>query len=194
MGAENYKQIFDKAMRFVRPKRRPHVEGCIAEAIRLAGFWGCDAERAAVAALLHDVTKAEGPEGQLKLMKKYDIIPRTVDIAAFGPLHAITGAAVARDLFGADPEVESAIRWHTTGRAGMSLFEKIIYLADYIEPTRDFEGVEQVRDLAYKNLDLAMFTALKNTIAEICSSSKHLSPETVEAYNYFLCLIKGHEK
>lgn len=188
MGAADYKEIYDKAMGFIKPKRRPHVEGCIGEAIRLAEFWGCDPGRAAMAALLHDITKSEDLEGQLKLLKKYDIIPGTIAIEAFGPLHAITGAAVARDLFGTDPETEAAIRWHTTGRAGMTLLEKIIYIADYIEPTRSFDGVEQVRGLAYKNLDLAMLTALRNTIFEICTASKPLSSETVEAYNYFLHL------
>jgi len=188
MGAADYKEIYDKAMELVKPKRRPHVEGCIGEAVRLAEFWGCDSGRAAMAALLHDITKSKDLEGQLKLLKKYDIIPGTVDIEAFGPLHAITGAAVARDLFGADAETEAAIRWHTTGRAGMTLLEKIIYIADYIEPTRSFEGVQQVRELAYKNLDLAMLTALRNTMIEICTASKPLSSETVEAYNYFLRL------
>lgn len=189
MNTAEYKKAYDRATEFVAPSRRPHVEGCIAEAIRLSEFWGADTGRAAMAALLHDITKSEGFDGQLKLLKKYGIIAGTVDKSAVKPLHAITGAAVARDMFCADGQVEAAIRWHTTGRAEMTLLEKVIYIADYIEPTRDFEGVEDVRALAYRDLDLALFTALRNTVIEVCSASRPLSPETVEAYNYYQQII-----
>ncbi|MGI6578234.1 MAG: nicotinate (nicotinamide) nucleotide adenylyltransferase [Eubacteriales bacterium] len=186
IGQSKQSNIYHRAMSFIDPERRPHVDGCINEAISLSNHWGEDSSRAATAALLHDVTKSLSREEQLKLCEKYGIIPRTADIAAFGPLHAITGAAVARDEFGADSAIESAIRYHTTGRAKMTRLEIIIYLADYIEPTRNFPGVHQVRDLAYDNLELAMLTALRNTIEEICSKGKPISPDTIEAYNYFL--------
>ena len=124
----------------------------------------------------------------MKLFEKYGIIPRTADTLAFGPLHAITGAEFARENFGVDGEIESAIRYHTTGRAGMSKLEMIIYLADYIEPTRSFDGVKEVRDFAYQCLELAMLTALSNTIIEVCSKRIPLSPDTIEAYNHFLII------
>lgn len=177
---------WDRAIGRLPQKRRPHVEGCIAEAGRLAAHWGGDVSRSMFAALLHDVTKAEGPEGQLNLCRKYGIIPEITDVVAFGPLHAITGAEVARSEFGADPDIVSAIRWHTTGKADMTLLEKIVYLADYIEPTRDFDGVESVRAVAYRNLDLAMLTALKNTICEISIALKPIAKASVEAYNHYL--------
>jgi len=180
--------LYRKAISYVDPGRRPHVDGCIIEAVRLSNRWGEDPAKAAVAALLHDVTKSLGREEQLKLFEKYGIIPRTADTLAFGPLHAITGAEFARENFGVDGEIESAIRYHTTGRAGMSKLEMIIYLADYIEPTRSFDGVKEVRDFAYQCLELAMLTALSNTIIEVCSKRIPLSPDTIEAYNHFLII------
>lgn len=180
--------IYLKAMAFIEPERRAHVDGCIKEAICLSNHWGEDPARAATAALLHDLTKSLTREEQLKLCEKYGIIPRTADIVSFGPLHAITGAEIARESFGADNETASAIRYHTTGRAGMSKLEMIIYLADYIEPTRSFKGVQEVRDLAYDSLDLAMLAALSNTIRKVCGRRKPLSTDTIEAYNYFLVI------
>lgn len=179
-------ELYQKALSYIPQSRRAHVEGCISEAIRLANHWGDDPQSAAIAALFHDITKSHNLEEQLNLCRKYGIIPRTVDKISFPTLHAITGAAVARELYGVDKGIESAIRFHTTGRANMTKQEIILYLADYIEPTRNFRGAAEVRYFAYKDLDFAMMIALKNTIEEVCRSCRPLSPDTVEAYNYFL--------
>jgi nicotinate-nucleotide adenylyltransferase len=185
---------YQKALSHIPPSRKAHVEGCVSEAIRLANHWGYDPQRAATAALFHDITKTHNLEEQLNLCRKYGIIPRTVDKVSFPTLHAITGAAAARELYGVDKGVESAIRYHTTGKANMDRLEIILYLADYIEPTRNFRGAAEVRYFAYKDLDFAMMIALKNTIEEVCRSCRHLSPDTVEAYNFYLsqCIRKPY--
>ena len=157
----------ERAEEMLLPKRIPHVLSCERAAVSLARRWGASEYEAAAAAILHDITKKLDREEQLKLCEKYDIIIGNVEHASDKLLHAKTGAAISRDIFGASDDVYSAIKWHTTGRAGMALLEKIIYMADYIEETRNFEGVEGLRALAYENLDAAMALGLSMSIKEI---------------------------
>jgi nicotinate-nucleotide adenylyltransferase len=95
-------------------------------------------------------------------------------------LHAKSGACIAREVFGEPEEECQAICWHTTGRAGMTLLEKILYLADYMEPTRDFEGVEELRRLAYTDLDAALLLGFEMSIEEMRQRGNPLHPKTVE--------------
>ena len=128
---------------------------CWQEAVQLARRWGENPESAAVAGILHDITKILSYDEQLILCEKYGIILDNAEKENPKLLHAITGAAKARDLFGVSEEIYEAIRWHTTGKPDMTTLEKIIYLADYIEPTRDFEGMDRLRALAYEDLSEA---------------------------------------
>ena len=100
-------------------------------------------------------------------------------------LHAKTGAAMAKDLFGVPAEVENAIRWHTTGHPEMTLLEQIIYLADYIEPTRDFPGVERLRALAYEDLRAAMILGLEMGLEEIRAEGREPHENSVRALEWF---------
>ena len=100
-------------------------------------------------------------------------------------LHAKTGAALARDLFGVSDRVYEAIRWHTTGKPDMTLLEKIIYLADYIEPTRDFPGVEKLRELCYEDIDEAMALGLSMSLEDIRSYGEEPYKDTVEACRWY---------
>lgn len=122
-------------------KRIPHVMGCEEEAVRMAKKWGENPYDAAVAGILHDCTKKLTVDEQLILCDKYGII---IDMSVAGTdktLHQITGAAVAYHEFGVSEKIRDAIRWHTTGKPKMTCLEKIIYLADYIEPNRDRKSV-----------------------------------------------------
>lgn len=152
---------------FLDEKRIPHVMGCEQEAVRLAERWGEDTNLAAEAGILHDITKKlKGPE-QLILCEEYGIITDVDEKTNVKLLHSKTGAAFARDKFGVCNEVYSAIYWHTTGRADMTLLEKIIYMADYIEPTRSFEGVDELRRLAYEDIDAALIKGLQMSLEEL---------------------------
>lgn len=171
-GAQpNLDWLREKAFAHLDEKRVPHVRGCEQEAVRLAERWGADTGLAAEAAILHDITKKVQGAGQLHLCEKYGIITDVDEKANTKLLHAKTGAALARVLFGVCDEVYSAIVWHTTGRAGMSLLEKLIYIADYIEPTRDFEGVETLRRLAYLDLNAALIRGLEMSLEDLKSRS-----------------------
>ena len=149
------------------PARLDHVRGCEETAAALALRWGADAEDAREAAILHDLTKKYDLAEQLKLCEKYGIIADTQERTDGRLLHALTSAAVARDLFGCPDEIVSAIRWHTTGKAGMSLLDKIVCLADFIEPTRSFADLSHVRSLAFTDLDAALLLSLEMTLLSL---------------------------
>ncbi|MBR0161493.1 MAG: nicotinate (nicotinamide) nucleotide adenylyltransferase [Oscillospiraceae bacterium] len=165
--------------------RIAHVAGCEGEAIQLARYWGEDPELAAEAGILHDMTKRLSLKEQLILCEKYDIICDDAERNTPKLLHAKTGAVLASVLFGSPEEVCEAIRWHTTGKADMTLFEKLLYLADYIEPTRDFPGIDDLRTLAYRNLDEAMVLGLRMTIQEIRSGGKEPYIDTLTACEWY---------
>ncbi|MEG1592822.1 MAG: nicotinate (nicotinamide) nucleotide adenylyltransferase [Oscillibacter sp.] len=174
-------QLRPVALSYLKHKRIPHVLGTEQEAIRLAERWGADVEKARVAALLHDCTKKLSLPEQLALCREYGIELDELEQRALKLLHAKTGAAIAKWVFGADEEIYRAIWWHTTGHANMTRLEKIIYLADYIEPTRDFPGVDKLRRVCYDNLDEAMLLGLTMTIEEMNAMGNPVHHATVEA-------------
>ena len=153
--------------------------------VLLAMRYGEDAEAAAEADILHDITKKLSYDEQLILCDKYGIILDKDQLANEKLLHAITGAAFARDVFGVSDAVYDAIRWHTTGKPDMTLLEKIIYMADYVEPTRDFPGVEKLRALAHEDIDAAMALGLEMSLADIRSGGVAPHKDTVEAAEWY---------
>lgn len=154
----------EQAYAMLKPKRIAHVAGCETEAVALAMRWGEDPELAAEAAILHDVTKKLKPQEQLEFCDRHGIALDESERRSPRVLHAITGAAYAEERFGVGKAVRNAIRWHCTGKPDMTLLEKIVWLADFTEPTRDFPGVEEVRALAEEDLDLALKTAMEMTL------------------------------
>ena len=118
----------------------------------------------------------------------------TVETANTKLLHAKTGAAVARDRFGVPLEIENAIRWHTTGKPDMTTLEKVLYMADYIEPSRDFDGVDELRRLAYTDLDAAMVLGLKMSLEDLKAGGITPHENTVQALNWYQGREKEYEK
>ena len=147
----------------------PHVLGCEEEAPRLALRWGADPDDAREAAILHDITKNLAFEEHLDIFCRHGM-PISAGDAVEGKLfHQKTGALLAKSEFGASDGVAEAIRCHTTGKPGMTALEKVIYLSDYIENTRDFPGIGDLRKLAYEDMDRAMILGLEMTISDIAS-------------------------
>ena len=175
----------ERAYAYLKPKRIPHVAGCEQEASKLALRWGEDPGDAAEAGILHDITKKLSMDEQLILAEKYGIVFDKFERENIKLTHAITGAALSKELFGVPERIYSAIRWHTTGRADMTLLEKIIYIADYIEPTRDFEGVERLRQLAYEDIDSAMALGLRMSLEELRQSGIEPHGATVSALEWY---------
>lgn len=181
----DFEWLRQKAYAWLDERRIPHVQGCEQEAVRLALRYGEDTENAAVSGILHDITKKLKHKDQLILCEKYDIICDNAVLENPKLMHAITGAAVARELFGVSDEVYSAIRYHTTGKPDMTKLQKIIYLADYIEPTRDFPGVDELRRACYESLDAGLALGLKMSLEEIRSYGSEPYVDTVNAYEYY---------
>ena len=174
-------QLRPVALSYLKHKRIPHVLGTEQEAVRLAERYGADVEKARVAALLHDCTKRLSMEEQLALCHAYGIKLDELEQNALKLLHSKTGAAIARDVFDVDDEIYHAIWYHTTGHAGMTLLEKIIYLADYIEPTRDFPGVDALREACYEDLNKGLLMGLEMTIEEMTNMGNPVHHATIAA-------------
>ena len=164
-----------------KAKRVPHTAGCSRTAAELAQRFGADTDAARRAGILHDVTKALTPSEQLKLCETYGMMLSDFERKNAKLLHAKTGAAVAERVFGESPEVCEAIRWHTTGRAGMNTLEKIIDLADYMEPNRDFPGVEKLRAAAQTDLDAAVALGLEMSVEQLRERGREVDENSLAA-------------
>ena len=174
------------ALSYLKPKRMPHVLGTEQEAVRLVRRYGGDETQARIAALLHDCTKKLDMAQQLTLCEKYGIMLDELEQKALKLLHSKTGAAIARDVFGVEDAVYDAILYHTTGKPDMTRLEKIIYLADYIEPTRDFPGVDALRKTVYEDLDKGLLMGLTMTIQEMEEMGNPVHYLTRDARDYLL--------
>ena len=165
----------------LKANRVAHVLGCRDMAVELAKRWGADVTDAARAGLLHDITKAIDGPLQLTLCSEYGTMLNDFSRRYPKTLHALTGSLVADRIFGEKEAVVNAIRHHTTGKANMSLLEKIIYIADYVEPNRTIAGVDQLRHLAFTDLDAALKKGLQMTVSYLNEQGSEVSPESREA-------------
>jgi len=168
----------------LKPSRVAHVLGCRDTSIALAKKWGANEVDAGRAGLLHDITKALDGPLQLTLCRAYGTMLDDFSVQNPKTLHALTGSLVAERIFGENEAVVAAICSHTTGKANMNLLEKIIYVADYMEPNRDFPGVEELRELAYRDIDLALKTGLEMTISMLRLQNREISKGSQEALQW----------
>ncbi len=168
-------------VRLLDPRRIAHVLGCRDTAVELARHWGADETDAARAGLLHDITKALDGPLQLTLCREYGIVLDDFSRKYPKTLHALTGSLVAQRIFGENRAVVDAVRSHTTGKADMTDLEKIIYVADYMEPNRDFSGVEELRRAAFEDLNDALRLGLNMTLKHLANLGDEVSPESRQA-------------
>lgn len=168
----------------LKPSRVKHVQGCRDTCVELARRWGVDETDAGRAGILHDITKALDGPLQLTLCSEYDKILSAFSRKYPKTLHALTGSLVAQRIFGENAAVVSAIESHTTGKAAMNTLEKILYVADYMEPNRDFPGVERLRELAFTDLDEALKLGLMMTLDHLARLGDEVSPASKEALEY----------
>ena len=155
-------------------------------AIDLANIYGVDPEKAEIAGFLHDCAKIRDEKKLIKEAKNQGLLITEEMKRAPQIIHSHLGRVMAKNLYGIDDEdILNAISYHTTGRPNMSDLEKIIFLADYIEPMRNFDGVDIARKLAKKDLDSAMYFALNNTLKFLVEKDKYIVVETVLARNFY---------
>ena len=175
--------------------RYRHTLSVVSECRSLAKLFDIDEKKLVIAAYLHDITKEMPENEQILLCEKAGIILDESTLNSPKTLHAFSAPVFIEKNFPefADEEVLNAVKYHTTGRADMSLIEKLLYLADYIEPTRKFDDCKKIRDYFYKDLsdpekslDDAIFLSLRITIEDLIARGKNIHIETVKAYNNIL--------
>ena len=165
----------------VKAKRIAHIRGVEEEAVRLAQRWGGDVDEMRRAAILHDCTKYWSKQEHLEICDRYGIALDCMERGTEKLLHAKSGAALAKYVFGQSEAVFQAILYHTTGRGNMTLPEELLYLVDYIEPTRDFPEMAEMRRLAYEDLDRAVLMGVQLSIQEMLERNRRVHPNTLEA-------------
>ncbi|MBQ9066062.1 MAG: bis(5'-nucleosyl)-tetraphosphatase (symmetrical) YqeK [Clostridia bacterium] len=164
--------------------RFQHSRNVADSAVILAEQNGADTEKAYICGLLHDIEKNAPPEEQKRYMLQLgDDLPKHV-LENPKLWHAPAGAAFVRDELGiTDPEMVRAIKYHTTGRPGMTMLEKVIYVADFISAERDYPGVERVRETAYRNIDEAILVGSQFTLMTLLERWREINYDTIAMYN-----------
>jgi len=164
-----------------------HTMGVVKTALELAKVYNYSEDKTYLAAILHDCAKFKDKSKILKMSRDFDIILDEVTSLNFELVHASLGAKIAEQLYDiTDLEILNAIRYHTTGKANMNILEKIIYISDYIEPNRNYPGIEEIRDLAYKDLDKSIILAMENTLTFLLKVRKTIHNDTIKAWNYLI--------
>ena len=171
------------------PKRFAHVLGVAETAENYAKLYGTDPAKAEIAGLLHDCTKDYSYKIQLKILEDYGVQTRLEDRKE-PIIHSIPAPISAKYDFGIDDEeILNALRYHTTGRAEMTLLDKIIYVADFTEPTRNYSDVNFYREKAENNLDEALFLGMKWIIRDKIDNDKFLHPDSIKMFNSLLGIL-----
>lgn len=174
-------------------KRWEHTEGVMATAVLLAKRYGADPVKAELAAILHDVCKYWPVEEQARVIRENGLPQDLLDYDK-ELWHAHAGAFVARNRYGIDDEeVLDAIRYHTSGRERMTLLDKVVCLADYIEPGRDFPGVHNIREIAEHSLEGALVAGFDGTIRFLLDKGRRIYPLTVLSRNGLLTELQQRE-
>lgn len=168
-------------------ERYIHTMGVVKAADKLAQRYGCDRQKARMAALLHDCAKDFPPDMKRRFCKEYHVDVDEIMLETIDLTHAFLGAEVAKRDYGVeDEEILNAIKYHTTGKPDMTLLEKIVFIADYIEEGRKkFDTLEESRRLAFENIDKAMAFILKHTIEYVKQRGRTLHHLSVSAYEYY---------
>lgn len=161
---------------------------CVAESAKqLAHRYGADEEKAEVAGILHDIMKECSIEEQLDIIEKAGMTITDLEKGSKKFHHQISGAAYAKAVLGIeDEEILDAIRYHTTGRAGMTLMDEIVYLADFISADRDYKDVDIMRKKVDESKEEGLLYATGYTIKSVIKKQNVLHPDTVNAYNWLI--------
>lgn len=192
MDEELLRKIDKYLKKHVDEKRYIHTLGVAYTACALAMCHGASIDDAKLAGFLHDSAKCMTTEKKLKKCNKYHIEVTQIEKDNPFLLHGKVGACLAQNKFGIENEdICNAITYHTTGRPAMSVLEKIIYIADYIEPNRNpIPGIDEVRSLAYKDLDATVLLILKNTLSYLRLKDAVIDPMSQLTYEYYKKLVQ----
>ncbi|ADL52443.1 bis(5'-nucleosyl)-tetraphosphatase (symmetrical) YqeK [Clostridium cellulovorans] len=179
----------------VKESRYIHTMGVVETAEKLAKIYNVDIRKTRIAALIHDCAKNLSVETMFQILEENNCVIDEVMKINTGLLHSEVSAIIAENTFKIeDREILDAAKYHTIGRENMSVLDKIIYLADYIEPGRSFKGVEELRKIAfYEDLDKALIAAIDNTIKFVVDRKQLLHPNSILMRNRLLIVEREHE-
>ncbi len=172
--------------KYISGSRLKHSISTEKTAVKLAKLYNVDVKKAALAGLMHDIAKDLSKSKRDALIKKYKIELDVIEEINPDIIHGKLGALILKENGITNQKVLDAVEHHTMGSEGMSKLEKIIYLADLIEPKRNFKGVKRLRFYASKDLDVALFESMKFSLLNVLKKDKPIHPKTLDAYNNLL--------
>ena len=197
MTQYNLTKLDKKLQKELDYDRYRHTVGVMFTAAALAMRYGYDLNHAQTAGLLHDCAKCIPNDKKLKLCEKYGLEVTETEKKAPYLLHAKLGSYLAKEKFGVDdPQILGAIRWHTTGKPAMTLLEKIVFMADYIEPMRQkAENLPLVRETAFQDLDHAVYMTLRDTLRYLGKggATREVDEMTEKAFRYYEMVMAEKE-
>ncbi len=199
MSGYNLIKMQKKVRKELDADRYQHTLGVMFTASSMAMCYGADIEKAQVAGLLHDCAKCIPNDQKIRMCSEYGIEISKIERKAPYLLHSKLGSFLAKEKYGVDdPDILSAILWHTTGRPNMTNLEKIIFVADYIEPQRfKAKNLPQVRRMAFHDLNQTVYQILEDTLHYLDAGQGEVDPMSRSAYRYYYKLFhntedKGH--
>lgn len=180
----------------LKPSRYLHSIGVEEVSCDLAVIHCCDMDKAAIAGILHDCAKSVSVDEMLDLCRKYNMQVSELEARNSSLLHSKAGALIARYKYAiVDDEILDAIKYHTTGRPGMSVLEKIVFVADYIEPyRRELPDIDKIREAAYEDLDRAVVMVAGNTLSYLERNGREIDKTTEETYDYYKNLLSRERR
>ena len=184
---ERLNEIQKELKKKLKKERYEHTVGVMYTAASLAMCYGDDIQKALTAGLLHDCGKYCSVNDQIKLCRKYRIELSESELCMPALIHAKLGAYLAEHEYGiADPDILNSITYHTTGRPGMTMLERIIYIADYIEPNRiEIPGLAEIRGIVFKDIDRALCLSAERTVQYLKDTGNPVDPMTVSTYEFY---------
>ncbi|MFR0575824.1 bis(5'-nucleosyl)-tetraphosphatase (symmetrical) YqeK [Limosilactobacillus reuteri subsp. suis] len=184
-------ELIDRLKKALKDKRFQHVLRVEETAIKLAEQYGVDVEKASIAGLCHDYAKQRPDEDFIAEIKKKGLNPLLLDYGN-AIWHGVVGAELIKDELGIwDEDILNAVRHHTTGAPVMTKLEQVIYMADYIEPGRDFTGVKKARVITAANLQAGVAYQTKHTLAYLIENGKPVYPKTIDTYDAWVPQYEG---
>lgn len=182
----NFDDLYQKVENTLSEKRFYHSKCVMERCVELAKLYGEDEEKAKIAGLLHDIAKEVPKDEREEMAKKYGLVLDEIELNSKGLIHAKLGAKICEVDFGIEKEICDAIACHTTGKENMSLLEKILYISDAIGIDRTYDNTEELKKLAFSDIDKAIQMLLKFTIEERIKENKLIHIDSIKAFNYLI--------
>lgn len=188
----NYNDLYNDVKEILSEKRFKHSEGVVKRALEYAEIYNVDKEELRIAAIAHDIAKEFSDEENQKYIKEYNIELDEIEKCNKNLLHAIIGAYICKNKYEFSDDMVNAVKYHTTGRENMSLLEKIIYLADATEESKNYEKDFYVQTIK-NDIDKGMVEVSKWVINNLTERKRVIHLNTVKCYNYYTNKINNKE-